>query len=60
MYNSGFQSVMTIILNPTIGFNDNVEVHSINEFFSSTSWLGATFFLVGTLVSQLIGMFADR
>jgi FLVCR family MFS transporter len=58
--NGGFQSVLSIILNPSLGFNDRVIVHSVDEFFYSTSWMGLVLYLVSTFTGQITGLFADR
>ncbi len=59
-YNRAFSSVLGIILNPTSGFNNLVMVHSVDEFFYSIAWLGATSQLTGTIVGQFTGHLADK
>ena len=56
----GFSSVLPIILNPTSGFNDDVSVSSVRQFFHSNAWLGAVSALVGVIGGQLAGLIADR
>ena len=57
---SGFSSVLGIILNPMFGFNNLVVVHSLDEFFYSVAWLGAVSPILGTIVGQITGYYADR
>ena len=58
---SGFSSVFSIILNPTTtNFTDQVDVTSLNGFFHSNAWLGATTCLSSVIGGQLIGLLADR
>lgn len=60
IYTSGFGSVLSVILNHSIGFNDKVIVTSVYEFFRSTSWMGAIASLVATVFGVVVGYFADR
>ena len=60
LYCSGFASVLGIILNPIFGFNNLVVVHSLDEFFYSVAWLGAVSLIMGTIVGQVTGYYADR
>ena len=57
---SGFQSVLSVILNPSSGFNDKVNVDSFWSFLRSTSWIGAVAAILGTISGQITGLLADR
>ncbi|XP_019853138.1 PREDICTED: disrupted in renal carcinoma protein 2 homolog isoform X2 [Amphimedon queenslandica] len=56
----GFQSVLSVILNPSSGFNDKVKVDSIWSFLRSTSWMGAVSAILGSISGQITGLLADR
>lgn len=57
---SAFGSVIGIVLNPTLGFNDLVAVHSFSEFCYSVAWMGSFSAIAGTIAGQITGAFADR
>ena len=58
---SGFQSVLSVVLNNSTGnFDEKVVIHSFNDFFTSTSWLGFTISVLSIITSQLVGFLADR
>jgi FLVCR family MFS transporter len=56
----GFQSVLSVILNDSSGFNDAIKVDSFQSFLTSTSWLGAVSALLSTISGQVTGLLADR
>ncbi len=57
---SAFSSVIGIVLNPTLKFNDYVVVHSLSDFFYSVAWMGSISTIAGTIAGQTTGFFADR
>lgn len=57
---SAFASVIGIVLNKTLNFNNLVVVHSMNEFFYSIAWMGSASTIAGTIAGQITGIFADR
>lgn len=61
LFVSGFQSVLSVVLNNSTGnFDEKVVIHSFNDFFTSTSWLGFTISILSIITSQLVGFLADR
>ncbi len=49
-------SVLSIILNPSGGFTDKVNVSSVKGFFGSNAWLGALSALAGYFGGQFVGV----
>jgi MFS family permease len=50
---------LTIILNPSLGFNDKVIVQSVEEFFYSSSWMGTVSNVIFLITGPLVGLLAN-